>query len=468
MNSIDSAKLFEIMFSEDRLNSVFNEKFSKSTAKGTDRLNGFQFSSRAEAELKVASRKCLEGSFRFAPFLEKLKLKGRGKAPRIIGIPIIRDRVVLHQLQKYLATIFPERAPKNIASTYVREIADDIKLKDPLKTWVCSTDIKTFYDSIKQDRLERALNKRIKSRPAINLIKHALSTPTVPKNTKRKLHSKFRQNRGIPQGLAISNILAAIYMQEIDEAFESRADIRYYRYVDDVLIYGPQQLVQKAYNSLKARLNRRGLSLHGLNSGKSQITQLSQSFSYLGYTFLWPTITVRDSTIERFLQAIAEKISDYKHNKAKRLDRLKYLNEDRLLEIFFLELNDKISGAISGSKRYGWIAYFNQITDLSLLHRMDQAISGMLYRVGEIAAKAPTSTKKLSRAYFEMKFNPLGGYVRNYDLITTPTQKIQLLVERGRADPNIPLTDDQINEKYDNYIRSILAAMHADEGEIYS
>ncbi|MFF3703417.1 MULTISPECIES: reverse transcriptase domain-containing protein [Pseudomonas] len=465
---LDSISLFEHMFSAASLQTVFNERFINNSAKGIDRLNGFQFASRSTAELTVASNKCLDGSFRFAPFLEKLKLKGRGKPPRIIGVPIVRDRVILHQLQKYLAAIFPERVPKNIASTYVRQISEDMKTLDPLLTWVCSTDIKTFYDSIQPGRLNKEISKKVKCEKALKLISHALKTPTIPKNTKKTQRSKFQHTEGVPQGLAISNILASIYMQVIDDAFKNTPKITYFRYVDDVLIYGPEELIKKSYKSLKERLSRRGLSLHNLTSGKTQIAPISSTFGYLGYTFSWPEITVRDATIERFLQSIAEKLTEYKHNKTKRLERQKYLTKDRLVEIFFMELNEKITGAISGNKRYGWVAYFNQITDTSLLYRMDQAILGMLKRMQEINAQAPNAIKKLSRAYYEMKFNPKGGYVRNYDDITTSAQKVSFLASRGRIDPEIPLTDKQIDEIYDDYLKAVLAAMHSDEGEIYS
>jgi retron-type reverse transcriptase len=468
IQGLDSVSLFENMFSVASLQAVFNERFSKSPAKGIDRINGFQFVSRSSAELTVASHKCLDGSFRFAPFLERLKLKGRGKAPRVIGIPIVRDRVVLHQLQKYLAIIFPERVPKNIASTYVRQISEAMQSLGQHSTWVCSTDIKTFYDSIQLERLNSVIAKKVKCRPALKLISHALKTPTVPKNTKKTHRYKFQHSEGVPQGLAISNILASIYMQEVDDVFKKLPDITYFRYVDDVLIYGRQDPVKKAYKSLKARLERRGLSLHSLTSGKTQIASLASTFSYLGYTFSWPEITVRDSTIERFLQSIAEKLTEYKHNKLKRLERQKYLTKERLVEIFFMELNEKITGAISGNKRYGWIAYFNQITDMTLLYKMDQAILGMLGRMHEIGDQAPSTVKKLSRSYYEMKFNPKGGYIRNYDTITTSAQKIQFLAGRGRIDPDVQLTDKQIDEIYDEYLKAVLAAMHSDEGEIYS
>lgn len=463
---VDDETRFARAFSPAALEEAFNERFATTTGKGVDRLNGFQFAARAKNELAVASEKILRGQFRFSPYLEVLRPKGRDKFPRLIGIPTVRDRVILHQLNKYLAELYPERVPKNVASTYVRALAADLKTRDPMDTWVCSTDIRTFYDSIKQQRLLMVLQKRIKCSGAIKLIGHAIATPTVPRNTRRFRHNEFASSDGVPQGLAISNVLASIYMQDVDEAM-SGLGVTYYRYVDDVLMYGEQATVQTAFLSLRARLRRRGLSLHPVGSGKTQIAPLSKSFGYLGYAFAWPSISVRASTTERFLQSIASKFSDFVHNRSRRLVKFKYLTDDRLKEIFLLELNERITGAISQKKRYGWIAYFNQISDLSLLHRLDLAIEAMFKRMPEFGCKAPSGLKKLRRAYFEMKFNPQGGYVRDYDKFSTRGEKLELLTTRGRIAPDEKLTDIEIDERFEKYVRHVLAAMHADEGTVY-
>ncbi len=76
----------------------------------------------------------------------------------------------------------------------------------------------------------RELGRRIKCREALRLVERALITPTVPKNTRKRYHSDFRPKKGVPQGLSISNILAAIYMEEVDDAMQSM-EITYYRYV---------------------------------------------------------------------------------------------------------------------------------------------------------------------------------------------------------------------------------------------
>lgn len=463
---VNESELFEEMFAGAALYAIFSQKHARSASKGTDRLNGFQFAPRALKELDAAGAKCRTGTFRFSPFLELLKPKGRLKPPRLVGIPTIRDRVILSQLASFLAAVYPERVPKNVASKYVREIAQDLKGRPLNSTWVCGTDIKTFYDSIDTARLLKVLGRRIKCQPALALLKASLATPTVPGNTPKKRYSEFRAETGIPQGLAISNILASIYMKDVDEEMQ-KLPTTYYRYVDDVLIYGDEAAVRSAYASLQGRLRRRNLELHGLGTGKTQIADLAEPFGYLGYRFQAGTVTIRESTTERFLQSIAAKFSDFVHNKSRRLEKFKYLDEKRLCDIFLMELNERISGAIQEKKRYGWIAYFNEITDLALLYRLDDAIRGMFRRLDEFGNAPPKQLKTLRRAYWEMKFRPLDGYVRNYDVIGTIAQKIAFLAERGRIDPAEALTDEQVEDVFNKYVHKILADMHADEGSVY-
>lgn len=457
---------FETLFSPEAMKTVFEEKYKDAPSKGVDRLNGFQYSKRIAEDLKVVSEKCLSGKYRFSPYIETLKLKGRGTPPRLVSTPTIRDRIVLNQLNKVLASAFPNSVPRSIANSYVRDIAKDLVTVPDHDTYVCSCDIKTFYDSLQHDRLIKMVSAGCDREEVVSLVKHAILSPTVPKNTRRKQYSSFTPIVGVPQGLAISNILAAIYMAQVDTKMES-LDVKYYRYVDDVLMYGTESHVKKAHQSLGGRLKRRGLSLHPLGSNKGQIAPLFKSFGYLGYIFKWPHITVRDSTKERLLRSLAAKFSDYSHNKARRIKRFKYLDEKRLREILVLELNERITGAVSEGKRYGWVAYFSQINDLSLLHELDHVVAGMFSRLPDFKGGTPKDLKKFTRAFYEMKYSPHSGYVHDYDALKTTTQKLSFLVERGRVGANESLTDDEICDRYERYRHHILKAMHADEGDSY-
>jgi hypothetical protein len=91
----------------------------------------------------------------------------------------------------------------------------------------------------------------------------------------------------------------------------------------------------------------------------------------------------------------------------------------------------------------------------------------MFERLPEFDRRSPIGLKRFARAFFEIKFRPDGGYVRNYDVNNTPVRMLQFLVERGRVAPTEMLTDEQIANRYQSYLARALAAMHADEGIAY-
>ena len=248
----------------------------------------------------------------------------------------------------------------------------------------------------------------------------------------------------------------------------SLQQIHYYRYVDDILIFGEAAHVDSAKILVEARLSNLGLKIHPVSeSGKTHLGSLTDQFGYLGYWFHVPKITVRPATVERFLQSIVGKFSDYIHNKAWRLNEYKYLNAERLKEIFLSELNERISGAISEKRRYGWISYFSEITDLELLKKLDRLIEVFFGRLSDFNKKPPPNLKRLTRAYYETRYSPMGGYIHNYDVFTTRVQKMQFLIDRGHLDPKNSYTDEEINEKFDAYRIKRLAELEPDDGTIY-
>jgi RNA-directed DNA polymerase len=462
----DCTRRYDELMSAKAFVGTFWTKFSTSVSKGIDRVNGFQFGALKIEDLAHASRKCLAGTFRFTSYLEVLKPKGRDSKPRLISIPTVRDRVVLHQLKELLAEAFPDCVPRSIAGGVIREIAKDLPSHNLLTTYVAGCDVKKFYDTLHRDRLVKHLSRRITDPRALGLLEHSIVTPTVPSSARRRDYTSYQSEEGVPQGLSISNIIAAIYVFEIDRAMR-KFPVRYHRYVDDVLIYGLHDDVVRAQKSFINRARRRGLSVHKVGGGKSHLTKLSEEFRYLGYVFKGRVVTVRPGSVENLLQSLAAKFSDFRHNRERRLARFKYLTAERLKEIFLLELNERITGAVKDSRRYGWIAYFSQITELSLLHKLDSMVRSMFHRLGEFDGKPPVGLKTFSRAFYEIKYRPSGGYVRNFDSITTEAEKLQFLFERGRVGPDEALTDSQIRDRFERYMNKILRVMQADEARIY-
>ena len=76
--------------------------------------------------------------------------------------------------------------------------------------------------------------------------------------------------------------------------------------------------------------------------------------------------------------------------------------------MFIEELNEKITGAKSKSKNYGWLFYFVEMDDKSLLFKLDNVIERMIID-SKVFKSRPNNLKKLVRSFFEIKYNNGGN-----------------------------------------------------------
>ncbi|HDS9150187.1 TPA: RNA-directed DNA polymerase, partial [Escherichia coli] len=95
-------------------------------------------------------------------------------------------------------------------------------------------DLKSFYPSIEHKLIFNAIKNKIRKKEIRQLITSSLIVPTVSGSTGSK--GVPNNTRGVPQGLAISNILAEISLSDFDNEINKMHDIWYMRYVDDILI----------------------------------------------------------------------------------------------------------------------------------------------------------------------------------------------------------------------------------------
>lgn len=462
MNNISQTpyQLLISRFTIKSLKEIYSKKIKLNKTKGVDRLNGIQFERQSKQQIKVIHEKCLAGTYKFSPYLELLRSKGREKFPRILAIPTVRDRIVLCALKEILFEIFSDAVQRELANTYIYNISDYMKDKDPSNVGIFRADIQDFYPSIDRSILMKILNSRIKSNKILTLIKRAIETPIVPQNYRKIDFDKYLEDKGIPQGLSVSNILASIYLIEVDKFMKSYT---YFRYVDDILIFTTKCELTKAEEDLKTKIKELKLSF---NDDKTSSIMGNEEFEYLGYRFAFPKVTVRQSPVERFLNSITAKFSKYIHT---RNIRLKKFDKDQLKRMFILGINEKITGAISGDKRYGWIFYFSAINDLSVLHKLDKIVASLFGRLVDFNESPPADLKKLSRAYYEAKYSPTSGYTYNYNNNETVTAKSNFLIERGKLDPSEvkSKSPEEIIAFYEYVKQKNLSELQRDDAHVY-
>lgn len=441
------------------------ESFDSVSRKKTSGIDGTtveMFTANKEENFNVIRNKSLNGTYRFAPYLQKLQTKGKGKTPRVISIATIRDKVVLHIIKGLVQKAFPDCVNRKLPNNYVKDI-NIFYSKHGQDKSLChyKTDIKGFYDTIPHNDLLVKVAARAESPRFLSLLEKSIRNPTV--NFGRKRHGKDVHNKkGVPQGLSISNILADIYLHETDIILSGLAS-EYFRYVDDIILFNLGADKTCLRESVQKQIEETGLELH---ETKTTCKKEDKTFEYLGYRFEFPTITIRSSSIDNFINSVASMVSSFRNNSQSETKKFKWIDSDAYKRIFIEKLNEKITGAISENKRYGWLFYFLEINDECLLHRMDRIIESFFERMDEFGCQRPPELKRLSRSYFEARYNSHGNYIHNYNKFVTLQEKADYLNKLGKLNPDSTYSEEEIIFLFEKIKTQNLMYLEKDIGDI--
>ena len=205
------------LFTPSRLASVFEFEIAPSSLRGLDRVGSAGFRQHRDRETRVIARKVLGGSYRFTPYRELLRPRGAKKPPRRLAVATVRDRIVLYTLKELLHEAFPDAVNRTAPNKLIRDIRTDApRLQDAA---FVKTDIRSFYDSIDQKLMLDTIAPKLPS-SILRLIERALRNPTLAHGNRRLRHLTPLA-KGVPQGLAISNILAEIYLHSLDQVMHT-------------------------------------------------------------------------------------------------------------------------------------------------------------------------------------------------------------------------------------------------------
>ena len=353
-------KEWKKVFNQEHLEKVFSSKFKNSTSTGIDWITTEKFERNLSQEIDLILHKCASSSYHFTRYKEMLISKGAGKCPRCISIPTVRDKLTLSALNEVLTAVYGTDAITPMPQVIIRQITDALKLSE-YDTFI-KTDIETFYASINHELLISQIRKKIRKGQICDLITKSIRTATVKPNASIKTEARMS---GIPEGLSISNILANVYLQPIDEKYQLLEGCRYWRYVDDILILVPASQANDIRRAIEKDMDKLHLSL---SQDKTVVGKIETGFEYLGYYLLPEKTSVRQSSIINFERTIESIFRNYSSAKKPNPEYLRW------------KINIKITGFILDNHKYGWIFFYSQITDLSCLAHMDWLIKVMCDR----------------------------------------------------------------------------------------
>jgi hypothetical protein len=459
---VDIEKYVKEQLSINEITSIFSNYIIRHNIIGIDNIDNHSFWKSIAAHANHISNSI--SNYKYSPYMEKLISKGRNIEPRVISIPTIKDRIVLYVLKETLHRIFPESVNAQLVNVKIKELSDIISKENSGK--IIKIDLKGFYDSINQQILLDKIKEKSKSNSNSNLflslIEKAITNPTVPKKYAKSDKGVYCQYLGIPQGLAISNILANIFLVGFDKKISCLCKY-YYRYVDDILLICDEYNYKEIYADVKNFLRRIGLNL---NTEKTVIIDNFNEFNFLGYKIKKHTISVKDTSLQSHINSLYAMLCNYKRLQERPEVRETWLTDELLLNRLESDINEKITGAISESKKYGWLFYFNAINDLSILFKMNKIVESALHRLLPHNVLSKLKIKSYVRAYHEIKGNPKSGYIENYDNYDTYIKKREYLQFRGYIDKNGQYTENDINYQFVTRREKNLSRMLKDIGSL--
>jgi RNA-directed DNA polymerase len=199
--------------------------------------------------------------------------------------------------------------------------------------WVVDADLKSYFDTIPQERLMQCIGEKIADGRVLKLVEQMLQAGVMDS-------AKGWQptEQGTPQGAVISPLLSNIYLNGLDWHM-AEGGFEMVRYADDfIVLCRSQEQAQEALERVRRWVEDNGLTLHPT---KTRLVNASQAggFDFLGYHFergmKWPRKKSMD------------KLKDTIRNKTRRTD-------GRSMKTICEDLNRTLRG---------WFGYFKHSKD---------------------------------------------------------------------------------------------------------
>jgi RNA-directed DNA polymerase len=447
---LPAAALFKARFNKTNLLKIFDSFFSDGASVGRDGTKLDMFKARLDEEIEIILRKVKACTFEFTSYKEKLISKGAGKFPRQLSIPTIRDKLVLKFLAQFLAELYPGQVAWVPHSTIKR--VHEVSRTRPDTDFYLRLDIENFYPSINHKILMRILRRKVRNKQILHLIENAIKTPTGKQKS-----TDTTNVLGVPQGLSISNILASIYLTDIDKKFVGDPTIDYFRFVDDILIVASQPRTDELEKTVPSTIKqKRRLKCHEVGKGTKSIkVSLKEGIDYLGYRFCIDNIEVRSSSQKKMFANLMKIMTGMKYKK----------NRGRLI----WRLNLRVSGCQLKGRRIGWLFFFSQSKNIQQLKQLDAFVAKHASKILPVAELE--KLKRFVKAYYELKFHTATTkYFPNFDAFDNDQKKAQiavLLPEKSNAQLDA-LSQTELDDLFQKCVNHEIADLEMDMMEVFS
>lgn len=300
-----NADIYSVLSTKDALFAGWLRiKARNKNSHGVDRVTIEQFGLRLDAELDQLSSELTEGRYRSRPLRTERIPKPDGDV-RIIRVACVRDRVVQAACLRLIEPLFEARfSPVSFAYRPGRGAHHAVALARAAirsgKHHVVCADIRKCFDTIDHEILLRLVGDVIGDRDLIHLLRNWLTTDIID------FMEITPAEVGVPQGEAISPLLANVYLDPMDKAFE-QAGATFVRYADDYLVFCESEADAQGKLRLMQEFLQDTLSL-SLKPAKTHCGHIAEGVGFLGFHIGLADVRIPQDRVDRALAVVNDRL----------------------------------------------------------------------------------------------------------------------------------------------------------------
>ena len=231
----------------------------------------------------------------------------------------IIDKVINHMVSEYfLVDVFENSfIEENIATRKNKGTHYGIKLlKSYLNKkiqknknfYILKFDISKYFFNLDHDIIKRIIRTKIKDKDVLNILDNIIDSTnqnyvneSISKVKKKEIQNvinncnkdklteeiknlpNYKNGKGLPIGNMSSQVIAILYLNELDHYIKEKLKIKYYiRYMDDgILIHESKEYLEYCLKEIEIILDKYKLELNN----KTKIINIKEGFGFLGFKY---------------------------------------------------------------------------------------------------------------------------------------------------------------------------------------
>lgn len=299
----DTSMLLEEVLERNNMLLALKRVISNKGSHGVDGMKIDELREHIKKHWDTIKAKILESKYNPSP-VRRVEIPKVDGGVRLLGIPTVQDRLIQQAIAQILSRIYEPLFSNNSFGFRPRRGAKDAVTKSKQyinegNRWVIDMDLEKFFDKVNHDILMGKLEKKIKDKRLLSLIRKYLKSGILINGV------SVTSAEGTPQGGPLSPLLANIMLDELDKELEKRRH-KFCRYADDNNVYVKSKRAGIRVMESMIKLIENKLKLK-VNNDKSAVDFVSKR-KFLGFSFYFAKggaeIRIHEKSIKRFKDKI--------------------------------------------------------------------------------------------------------------------------------------------------------------------